>query len=200
MLKYIADRDHYTEVLARCEGVKHDLWIGTADLKDLYIGAQAASLRRSNGTQAASLRKGGAQAASLRKGSEPVEPFLAVLDRLLRRGVDIRLLHAKEPGDNFREDFDRYPGLWTRLERRLCPRVHFKIMIFDCAVAYIGSANLTGAGIGMKGEGNRNFESGILTDEPALVDAAADHLDSVWQGLHCRSCKRKDFCGDRISQ
>ena len=109
MLKYIADSDHYTEVLARCEGVKHDLWIGTADLKDLYVGtqaaslrkggAQAASLRRSNGTQAASLRKGGTQAASLRNGSEPVEPFLAVLDRLLRRGVDIRLLHAKEPGD-----------------------------------------------------------------------------------------------------
>lgn len=189
MLKYIADRDHYTEVLARCEGVKHDLWIGTADLKDLYVGTQVASLRRSNGTQA----------ASLRKGSESVEPFLAVLDRLLRRGVDIRLLHAKEPGDNFREDFDRYPGLWTRLERRLCPRVHFKIMIFDCAMAYIGSANLTGAGIGMKGEGNRNFEAGILSDEPALVDAAADHLDSVWLGLHCRSCKRKDFCGDRIS-
>ena len=199
MLKYIADRDHYTEVLARCEGVKHDLWIGTADLKDLYVGTQAASLRK-GGAEAASLRQNGTQAASLRKGSEPVEPFLAVLDRLLRRGVDIRLLHAKEPGDNFREDFDRYPGLWTRLERRLCPRVHFKIMIFDCAVAYIGSANLTGAGIGMKGEGNRNFEAGILTDEPALVDAAADHLDSVWQGQYCRSCKRKDFCGDRISQ
>ena len=189
MLKYIADRDHYTEVLCRCEGVKHDLWIGTADLKDLYIGAQAAI-----GTQAASLRKD----ASLRS-SQKVEPFLAVLDRLLRRGVDIRLLHAKEPGDNFRSDFDHYPGLWTRLERRLCPRVHFKIMIFDSTVAYIGSANLTGAGIGMKGEGNRNFEAGILTDEPALVDAAADHLDSVWQGMHCRSCKRKDFCGDRIA-
>ena len=86
------------------------------------------------------------------------------------------------------------------MERKLCPRVHFKIMIFDCAVAYIGSANLTGAGIGMKGDGNRNFEAGILTDEPSLVDAAADHLDSVWQGNHCAKCKRKDFCGDRISQ
>lgn len=32
MLQYIADRDHYTEVLSRCEQVKHDLWIGTADL------------------------------------------------------------------------------------------------------------------------------------------------------------------------
>ena len=169
MIKYIADRDHYTEVLARCATVKHDLWIGTADLKDLYVGS-----------------------------GRDVEPFLAVLDRLLKRSVAVRLLHAKEPGENFREDFDRYPGLWTSLERRLCPRVHFKIMIFDCSVAYIGSANLTGAGIGMKGEGNRNFEAGILTDDPQLVDSAADHIDSVWQGLRCKTCKRKDFCGDRI--
>lgn len=169
MIQYIADRDHYTHVLQRCAAVKHDLWIGTADLKDLYVG----------------------------KGTK-VEPFLAVLDCLLKQGVEVHLLHAKEPGENFRADFDRYPGLWNRLERRLCPRVHFKIMIFDCATAYIGSANLTGAGIGMKGEGNRNFEAGILTDEPHLVDAAADHFDSVWRGDHCRSCKRKDFCGDRI--
>jgi len=171
MIKYVADRDHYTEVLSRCEKVKHDLWIGTADLKDLYVGS----------------------------GKDAV-PFLSILDKLLKRGVEVRLLHAKEPGENFREDFDRYPGLWSRLDRRLCPRVHFKIMIFDCAVAYIGSANLTGAGVGMKGDGNRNFEAGILTDEPMLVDAAADHLDSVWQGVHCRKCRRKDFCGDRISE
>ena len=170
MIEYIADRDHYTKVLSCCSQVKHDLWIGTADIKDLYVGAS--------------------------KGK--VEPFLAVLDRLLKRGVEVRMLHAKEPGDNFREDFDKYPGLWARLERRLCPRVHFKLMVFDCSKVYIGSANLTGAGIGMKGEGNRNFEAGILTDDPTLVDAAADHLDNVWQGRPCKSCKRKEFCGDRI--
>lgn len=170
MIRYIADKEHYSEVLSLCASVKHDLWIGTADLKDLYV-----------------------------EGGKDVVPFLSVLDKLLKRGVDVRLLHAKEPGGNFREDFDRFPGLWTRLERRLCPRVHFKILIFDCSIAYIGSANLTGAGMGMKDEGNRNFEAGILTDEPALVDAAADHLDSVWQGRHCKTCKRKDFCGDRIA-
>lgn len=122
MIKYIADREHYTEVLSRCEKVKHDLWIGTADLKDLYVGS-----------------------------GKNIVPFLSILDKLLKRGVEVRLLYAKEPGENFRADFDKYPGLWTKLERRLCPRVHFKIMIFDCATAYIGSANLTGAGIGMKG-------------------------------------------------
>lgn len=129
-----------------------------------------------------------------------VVPFVSVLDKLLKRGVEVRLFHAKEPGKNFRTDFDKYPGLWTKPERKLCPRVHFKIMIFDCSVAYICSANIKGAGIGMKGEGIRNFEAVILTDEPSLVDAAADHLDSVWQGIHCAKCKRKDFCGDRISQ
>ena len=150
MIEYIADKEHYTKVLALCEKVKHDLWIGTADLKDLYV-----------------------------EGGRDMVPFLSVLDKLLKRGVDVRLLHAKEPGENFREDFDKYPGLWSCLERRLCPRVHFKIMIFDCATAYIGSANLTGAGMGMKGEGN---------------------LDSIWQGIRCTKCKRKAFCGDRISK
>lgn len=170
MLQYIADRDHYTEVLSRCAGVKHDLWIGTADLKDLYV-----------------------------QGGRDVVPFLSVLDGLVKRGVEVRLLHAKEPGENFRADFDKYPGLWSRLERKLCPRVHFKIMVFDCSVAYIGSANLTGAGIGMKGEGNRNFEAGILTDDPMLVDAAANHIDSVWQGAHCKKCRRKEFCTDCVN-
>ena len=169
MLKYIADKDHYTEVLSHCGSVKHDLWIATADLKDLYVQAK-----------------------------NDAEPFLAVLDRLLKRGVEVRLLHAKEPGENFRQDFDRFPGLWTKLERRLCPRVHFKLMVFDCAAAYIGSANLTGAGMGMKSENGRNFEAGILTDDPALVDAAADHLEGVWQGRRCAGCRHKHICGDRI--
>ena len=169
MFQYIADKEHYTKVLALCEKVKHDLWIGTADLKDLYV-----------------------------EGGRDMVPFLSVLDKLLKCGVDVRLLHAKEPGENFREDFDKYPGLWSKLERRLCPRVHFKMLVFDRKEAYIGSANLTGAGIGMKGDGTRNFEAGILTDDPELVEQAMNQFDDVWIGKHCKACKRKDFCGDPI--
>ena len=169
MIQYIADREHYTQVLALCEKVKHDLWIGTADLKDLYV-----------------------------EGGRDVVPFLSILDKLLKRGVDVRLLHAKEPGENFREDFDRYPVLFTGLERVLCPRVHFKILVFDAKVAYFGSANLTGAGIGMKSTRTRNFEAGILTDDPALVEAAMNQFDAVWAGFKCKECGRKKFCGDPI--
>ncbi len=169
MLRFVSDRAHYSEVLVRVPKVKRSLWIGTADIKDLYV----------------------------KVGSE-AKPFLAVLAQLIKKGVEVRLIHAKEPGPAFREDFDKYPALFDGLERVLCPRVHFKLLVFDGRIAYIGSANLTGAGIGMKGEGTRNFEAGILTDNPELVEQAMDQFDAVWIGKHCVHCKRKDFCGDPI--
>lgn len=81
----------------------------------------------------------------------------------------------------------------------LCPRVHFKMLIFDFETAYIGSANLTGAGIGMKSSNRRNFEAGILTNEPSLVEAAAEQFDSVWRGAHCPQCGRRQYCAEPIN-
>lgn len=169
MLRYISNADHYKEVLSRVQSVKQTLWIGTADIKDLYAEV----------------------------GKEK-KPFLALVAQLIRRGVEVRLIHAKEPGPNFREDFDRYPVLYDRLERVLCPRVHFKILVFDCKEVYVGSANLTGAGIGMKGDHKRNFEAGLLTDDPGIVEQAMNQFDDVWIGKHCQSCLRRDFCPDPI--
>ena len=37
MLSYISNIAHYKEVLSRAQSVKHTLWIGTADIKDLYV-------------------------------------------------------------------------------------------------------------------------------------------------------------------
>jgi len=167
--RYIQNQQHYTEVIKLITSVKQMLWIGTADLKDLYV-----------------------------KRGDQTLPLLAIIADLIKRGVLVRLIHAKEPGPNFRTDFDKYPVLWKSMERMLCPRVHFKLLLFDNQIAYIGSANLTGAGLGLKSENKRNFESGILTNEPALVYAAADQFDQVWIGIHCKKCLRKAFCGDRI--
>ncbi|WP_312818370.1 phospholipase D-like domain-containing protein [Kaistella carnis] len=80
------------------------------------------------------------------------------------------------------------------MEQALCPRVHFKIFVFDSCEVYIGSANLTGAGIGMKGEQSRNFEAGILTDLPELVEPAISQFDEVWNGSQCTNCGRKKYC------
>ena len=170
MTSYISNIDHYKEVISRVQSVKQTLWIGTADIKDLYID---------DGGQ--------------------TKPFLAMLAKLIRQGVEVRLIHAKEPGPNFREDFDKYPILYDGLERVLCPRVHFKIIVFDCKEVYIGSANLTGAGIGMKAETTRNFEAGILTDDPEIVEPTMNQFDEVWMGKHCKTCKRRDFCTDPIA-
>ena len=169
MLQYISNSAHYKDVLLRVKSVKHTLWIGTADIKDVYIEA----------------------------GKEKM-PFLARIAQLIKRGVEVRLIHAKEPGPNFREDFDKYPVLFDRMERVLCPRVHFKMIVFDCKEGYIGSANLTGAGIGMKAETTRNFEAGILTDMPEIVEQAMIQFDEVWMGKMCKTCKRREFCGDPI--
>ena len=68
----------------------------------------------------------------------------------------------------------------------------------DLETAYIGSANLTGAGMGIKSPGRRNFEAGILTDDVALVDAAIEEFDCVWRGGHCGGCGRREFCIDPI--
>ncbi len=90
MLQYISNSAHFSEVLSLVSSVRHTLWIGTADIKDLYVDI----------------------------GNEK-KPFLALIAQLIRRGVEVRLIHAKEPGPNFREDFDRYPVLYDRLQHKL---------------------------------------------------------------------------------
>ena len=162
MFIYISNSAHYKDVLSRVQSVKHLLWIGTADIKDLYVDV----------------------------GNEK-KPFLSLIAQLIRRGVEVRLIHAKEPGRAFREDFDRYKRLHSSLERVLCPRVHFKIIVIDCSICYIGSANLTGAGMGIKSPNRRNFEAGILADEPNLVDEAMEEFDKVWRGEMCKKMSKK---------
>ena len=170
MLFFISDTAHYSGVLDLMTKAKETLWIGTADIKDLYVVQ-----------------------------GKTEKPFLGVLSDLIGKGVEVRLIHAKEPGPNFREDFDRYPRLAKLLERVMCPRVHFKIIIIDQAICYVGSANLTGAGMGMKSPTRRNFEAGILTDEPSIVDAAIEEFDKVWRGSECKKCQRREICPDPIA-
>ncbi|MEJ2702052.1 MAG: phospholipase D family protein [Sedimentisphaerales bacterium] len=168
MLDFITDRQIYEKVICeRVRKARQFLWIATADLKDLHVD----------------------------KGDRMV-PFLEILSDLVRRKVEIRLLHAKEPGPAFRKDFDRYPNLITGMERILCPRLHFKAVVFDGQFAYTGSANLTGAGMGAKSEHRRNFESGIITDDPTIVGKIMAQFDTIWTGAHCPPCQRKNYCAD----
>lgn len=148
------------------------LWIVTADIKDLYI-----------------------------EDGKDFVPFLKVLADKLREGVEIRLVHAKEPGPRFREDFDRFPELVEAegFERILCPRMHMKCVIADGRKAYVGSANLTGAGMGAKSPHRRNFEAGVVTEERETIGELMMFLDAFYLGDHCVKCQRREVCPDPIA-
>lgn len=168
VLKFVTDREIYEEVVSGAiPQARRLLWLATADLKDLHVHKRGRMV-----------------------------PFLEVLSDLVHRNVEIRLLHAKEPGPAFRADFDRYPSLAKGLERMLCPRVHLKCAVVDGEYAYAGSANLTGAGVGAKSVNRRNFESGIVTTDPAMIDAIMEQFDAIWRGSHCPECDRKEFCDE----
>ena len=168
-IRFVTNEQLYKEAIEPVANATSFVWIGTADIKDLHVH---------------------------RKGT--VQSFLSVLDNLAKKKVAIRLLHAKEPGINFKKSFDKYPLLWKNMERQVCPRIHFKHIIIDGKFAYTGSANLTGAGLGIKSANTRNFESGFVTDEPKIVEAIMNQFDEVWMGKYCRNCLRKEFCIDPI--
>ncbi len=171
MVEFIRNAEIYERVIQdMVPEAREFIWIATADIKDLHVN--------SNGS---------------------FRPFLGVLSDLVDSGVEIRLLHAKEPGPNFRKDFDIYPGLLKGLERNICPRVHLKTIVVDGRLAYLGSANLTGAGMGAKSKDRRNFESGIISDEPEIVSGIMQQFDEIWMGAMCDTCKRRDYCSDPIA-
>ena len=77
---------------------------------------------------------------------------------------------------------------------RRCPRLHMKAIVIDMNAMYLGSANLTGAGLGAKAEHRRNFELGIWTTSADLIDGVLGEFNAIWEGEHCSACQRKDVC------
>ena len=61
--KYIQNEEHYSEVISRIMSVRNNLWIGTADIKDVYVKQDGDAI-----------------------------PLLGQLAALLKRGVGVRLI------------------------------------------------------------------------------------------------------------
>lgn len=172
MRELILNEEIYQRVIGELvPQARRFLWIVTADIKDLHVPTGRRSV-----------------------------PFLKVLADLVESGVSVRLIHAKEPGPRFRTDFDRYPVLLESdlFERVLCPRVHTKAVIADGKRAFVGSPNLTGAGMGAKHPDKRNFEAGFLTDEPVDLKKLAAWVDELFLGEFCGRCRLRDRCPDPL--
>ena len=172
MHQLLLNREIYTDFIAnRVPKARDHLFVVTADIKDMYVEADTGFV-----------------------------PFLEILAGLVSAGVLVRLIHAKEPGPRFRQEFDRFPALLESdlFERILCPRVHTKAIVIDGALAFVGSANLTGAGMGGKHEDKRNFEAGFMFDDPGEIARLTDWIDGLYLGECCRTCRRIEHCPDPI--
>lgn len=120
--------------------------------------------------------------------------FFETLSDLAARGVDVCILHASPPSGPLQRELGRLAKRASGVNMRRCPRVHLKIIVVDGKLLYLGSANLTGAGLGAKGAGRRNFELGIVTDSEFMLDAAQGRFDKIWRGRECGACTMRALC------
>jgi phosphatidylserine/phosphatidylglycerophosphate/cardiolipin synthase-like enzyme len=125
-------------------------------------------------------------------GSRRADSIVKIFRRQAERGVEIRLLHAGVPSAAALVELKK--ALPERLSIRRCPRLHSKAVIIDASGMYLGSANLTGAGLGAKADGRRNFEMGLWTTAPSMIDSVSNEFNALWEGQHCETCKRRDVC------
>lgn len=171
MVELVINEEHLRAALgAALERCRHRLLVSTADLKNLHVPPDVFRVRRR------------------RKSSSIVEVFRV----LGAAGTQIHLLHGGVPSGPFIDELKK--GLPENFIMRHCPRVHAKAVIADGRFMYLGSANVTGAGLGAKGPARRNVEFGICTDEITLIDPVVDELEEIFQGRRCAGCGRKSHC------
>ena len=161
-----AAHEELTRLVAKA---RVSVWISTANLKSTLVEAPIGSRARARGKYIS---------------------FFETLADLAKNGVEVRVLHAGEPSRPLAADLARL----SAIPMRRCPRVHLKMIAVDGSSLYLGSANLTGAGIGSKGENRRNFELGILTDDTAMLDVTQARFDRIWRGAECKGCALRRVC------
>ncbi len=146
------------------------VWIATADLKDMHI-----------------------------RSGRHFKPILDIFDTMAQRGVSFRIVHSALPSKYFRTTLEAYPRLVEdSLELQICPRSHWKMVIVDGDFGYCGSANFTGAGLGAKSPDKRNLEIGVVSSDKVWVDRLATLFDQFWIGEHCDTCRLKQICPDPV--
>jgi phosphatidylserine/phosphatidylglycerophosphate/cardiolipin synthase-like enzyme len=178
-LSLVAGRGHYEAVIEAVIAATTSVWIATANLKELLVEDPRARPGR---------RRGGKR--------RDYRSILTVLAEKVDAGLELRLLHAAAPSRPFRAQLRLVPELAGTM--RLCPRVHLKTIVVDGRLLYLGSANWTGAGLGAKGAGRRNFELGVLTEDETLLDDVQALFDRIWRGAECRGCRLRDACPEPL--
>lgn len=170
----IINNDHYQKVVQRICDAKSSIKIMTGDFKRFNLKPTAK------------------QGKNYKDGT----PFVKYLMEKAVQGVPVQVI-CSEPSKTFLDDKDEYfeqlnqPELF---EFKHCIRNHAKAIIIDDKLAYVGSANITPAGIGQGIFTPGNFEAGILTDAPSVVTSIMELFSKIWAGSYCADCHRAEKC------
>jgi phosphatidylserine/phosphatidylglycerophosphate/cardiolipin synthase-like enzyme len=175
-MRLVWGKDHYDRVVRAIRDARVSVWIATANLKDVHVEAPIGTRARARGAFAS---------------------LMDELGELAGRGVEIRILHAGAPSRPLRARLGTSKKS-REVALRQCIRVHMKMIAVDGAMLYLGSANFTGAGLGAKADGRRNFEAGILTTDDVMLDRMQGEFDAIWSGRQCASCRVRAECPDPI--
>ncbi len=165
----ISDREHYDFLIENIRNAKRSVLISTANVKRFSIGETEA------------------------KASS--ESFLDILASLADSGVDIRII-CSSPSMGFLDEMEGHEDLKNNphFSFKTCRRCHMKMVIIDSEIIYVGSANITAAGMGPRIDTRRNFEAGMISSDVNLVEQGIDIFEESWAKKRCGTCYYKHDC------
>lgn len=156
--RLVINDSHYDEVVKRICNAKSSIKILTANFKRFRLKPTAK------------------QGVYYNDGT----PFIEYLMNKAVHGVSVQII-CSNPSDSFTKEWQEYyqqMGNPDLFEYKFSDRNHAKVYIIDDEIAYIGSANVTKAGIRQLTPGN--YEAGILTDDPELVSSVKEFFFTIW--------------------
>lgn len=156
--RLITNEEHYDEVVKRICDAKSSIKIMTANFKRFRLKPTAA------------------QGVNYTDGT----PFIEYLMDKAVHGVSVQII-CSNPSASFTEEWQEYyrqMGEPELFEYQFSDRNHAKVYIIDDEIAYVGSANVTKAGLRQLNDAN--YEAGILTDDPKLLSSIKAFFSEVW--------------------
>lgn len=170
----VINEDHYQEVLDRICAAQSSIRLMTANFKRFK------------------LKPTGFQGKDYKDGT----PFIKYLMAKAVQGVSVQII-CSMPSNSFTEEWKEYyrqMGEPNLFDYKFCERNHAKVVVIDDTICYIGSANVTPAGLAQCDFKITNFEAGILTEDPPLVSSVNELFMKIWNGDYCVGCHKAKDC------
>ena len=165
--------NHYEEVIERICAAKSSIRIMTGDFKRFKLKPTAKQGKNYNdGT-----------------------PFIKHLMEKAGKGISVQIICSR-PSKSFKEEYD---ALYEKIKPKnfriyYCERNHSKVVIVDNKVAYVGSANVTPAGLAQGVMSPGNFEVGILTENCQFISQLNTLFSKIMNGDYCYNCHLANKC------